>query len=72
MCYIKLLSGQKHSCSQVLDDTAPFFGSVLLSWNIKPHMMPQTYFLHNLQSNEGEVNERETDDGKWIIKLVQV
>jgi hypothetical protein len=71
MCYIKFLSVQKHSCSQVLDDTAPFFGSALLSWNIKPHMTPQTYFLHNLQNNEGEVNERETDDGRTTIRLVQ-
>jgi hypothetical protein len=57
MCYTKFPSGQKHSCSQVLDDTAPFFGSVLLSWNIKPHMKPQTYLLHNLQNNEGEAND---------------
>ena len=71
MCYIKLLWGQKHSCSQVLDDTAPFFGNALLSWNIKPHMKPQTYLLHNLQNNEGEVNERETDNGRRIIKLAQ-
>jgi hypothetical protein len=71
MYYIKLLSDQKHSCSQVLDDTAPFFGNALLSWNIKPHMKPQTYLLHNLQNNEGEVNERETDNGRRIIKLVQ-
>jgi len=71
MCYTKFLLDQKHSCSQVLDDTAPFFGSVLLSWNIKPHMTPQTYFLHNLQNNEGEVNERETEDGRRIVKLMQ-
>ena len=71
MCHIKFLSVQKHSCSQVLGDTTPFFGSVLLSWNIKPHMTPQTCFLHNLQNNEGEVNERETNDGRRIIKLVQ-
>ena len=71
MCHTKFLSGQKHSCSQVLEDTAPFFGSVLLSWNIKSHMTPQTYLLHNLQNNKGEVNERETDNGRRIIKLVQ-
>ena len=55
--YIKFPSVQKHSCSQALDDRAPFFGSVLLSWNIKPHMRPQTYLPHNLQNNEGEVIE---------------
>jgi hypothetical protein len=71
MCHIKLLSGQKHSCNQVLDDTAPFFGNALLSWNIKPHMKPQIYLLHNLQNNKEEVNKRETDNGRRIIKLVQ-
>jgi hypothetical protein len=52
MYYIKFLSIQKHSCSQVLDDTAPFFGNNLLSWNIKPHMKLHTYLPHNLQNNE--------------------
>ena len=70
MCYIKFLSGQKHSCSQGLDDTAPFFGSVLLSWNIKPRMKPQTYLPHNLQNNEGKANEWQTNDGR-IMKLEQ-
>jgi hypothetical protein len=55
--YIKFLSIQKHSCNQVLDDTAPFFGNNLLSWNIQPHTKLHTYLPHNLQNNEGEVNE---------------
>jgi hypothetical protein len=71
MCYIKFLSVQKHSCSQVLDDRAPFFGNVLLSWNINPHMKPQIYLLHNLQNNEAEVNEIQTGDGRRITKPVQ-
>jgi len=71
MCYTEFLSGQKHSCSQVLEDIAPFFGSVLLSWNIKLHMKPQTYLLHNLQKNEGEVNDGTGMNKKGKTVLLQ-